>query len=305
MWIEEVKILLDNCNSWTVKTLDDIAIEFSSPAYIIALASLVNQGIIAWKWDINCTEDIKSYLERCNFFKCIWETANEHFFTGHSNNLTEINIINNDPNWAVLSEMVQKMIITTKKLDKTDESNRYLSLLENTLLTMIIEIVSNVITHSEADLQQKWCMFMMQYYPYTNRLHFAVVDSWIWIEKTMKRAHYKPWEWWTYYMSLALQQHHTWNADLWAWNWLFVCSEIVEKTGSTMEILSHWNYYQKIWQKIIYDYNSSEFSWTLVNVEFNMNAINNDISRLDDMLQKINTTSNDITDMSYYNNLRD
>jgi hypothetical protein len=164
---------------------------------------------------------------------------------------------------------------------------------------MIVEIIGNVVTHSKADFSQCWCMFMMQYYIWKNILHFSVIDSWVGIEETIKEAYPKPWENWAYYMSLALQQHRTANKEFWAWNGLFVCSEIVESTNSTMHIVSHKNYYEKSWQKITYDYNKSVFPWTLVNVEFNMNAIEKDISRLDDLLKRIETTEKDIEDFNY------
>jgi hypothetical protein len=66
-----------------------------------------------------------------------------------------------------------------------------------------------------------------------------------------------------------------------------------------MHIVSHKNYYEKYWQRITYDYNKSEFPWTLVNVEFNMNSIEKDISRLDDLLKRIETTEKNIEDFNY------
>jgi hypothetical protein len=50
--------------------------------------------------------------------------------------------------------MVHKMVIQVKDLENTQQNNEYLSRLENTLLTMIVEIIGNVVTHSKADFSQ-------------------------------------------------------------------------------------------------------------------------------------------------------
>jgi len=270
-----------------------------SPAYIITLTSLLNQWYIKSE-NISIIRDTITYLERCNFFKAISNDVPASCYTWNSKNLTEITLINKEPQYDKISEMVGKIIVKLKKLERNNVWDEYLSAVENTFTTIATESIDNLIEHSESDFSKNACMYMMQHYPSTNTLHLAVIDCWIGIEESMKKSkHFKKWADGKYYVWLALQQHYTSKAE-WRWNWLFMCADIVKNTNSKMNIISRNISYQIIWQEEKFDYNCKEFPWTLVNVEFNIDGMENNM----DWIKRL-TRYNDIQDMeySYYNNL--
>lgn len=273
-WILSFQRILDLIDKWVIKNLSDITINDNvTPSYILWLWSLVNQWIIRKIWSIDCALPQKSYLQRCNFWKTIWLSEGS-VFTGWSDNLFEIQIIDGDVNLHNIDVIVQKILKKMLGLTNPDTDLDIQNKIQNTVLTMITEVVSNVSTHSQADFTQNACMYMMQYYETTKILRLAVVDCWVWIVHTLKNSrHYKDWEKDDYYMDLAIQQYHTRDESIWRGNGLYMCSTIIEATHSQMDIISHNHHFQQIWQRKEIVYNKYTFPWTLVSAEFKLDNI--------------------------------
>ena len=278
--------LVNQCNAKKITTLSDIAADFFTPACIVTLASLINQGIIPKKGEIQCSDKVKTYLEKINFFKCINDVFTYNCFTQEPDDFIGITPIHSltKEEYTILYQRVHQMIMYIKKLEDTKENRRHTAVLELAVSSVFAELLRNVLIHSRSDFSQKGCLFMMQYYSAANILHFAVIDSGAGIAETLKSAYHKPQEKEDYYMLLAFKKNHTENSTLGAGNGLFLCSRIVEKTVSKMQIASRNNYFERIGQKIIHNYNQSNFPGTLINVEFNIDVIEKDAGWLDQLL---------------------
>lgn len=294
--------ILSEIRSWNIKSLNDIKVyDTLTPAFLVTLASFVNQGLIS-KGEIKTLPEVYTYLSRCNFNHIIWISWVTSNYTWNSENLVEITAITQKEQtfWWNIDEICAKLFVKSKNLKKDDEDSiRFLNNLDNTLLLALTEIMDNIWVHSEANLSQKACLYMLQHYPSKNRTHLAVIDNWIWIIKSMKNSWYfendKKDE---YYLNLAMQRKITsWKG---AWNWLFLVSEIVKETDSKLEICT-WNIlFKQNWQNKEIKYNSFEFPWTLININFNMELIDN---KEREWLSSINKLNGEITDYAFYDNI--
>ncbi len=298
--------LIKDIEEHNVTTLSDIAIfDWVSPSYIITLASLINW----WKLDPKENEHIKmlpevdTYLKRCNFYAAI-SSDDKSQYTDNSDNLIEITTIDaNDYDLSEMSKVTTKLFVHIKWLKKDNEdSMNFLNNMENSLLYAMTEIVDNIGLHSQADLSQKACMYMLQYFPSTEIARLSVIDNGIGIVESLKDSpHYKEGEDDMYYIQLALQQEIT-NGK-WRGNGLFATSEIVRETNSKMELCSGNILYTQIWQEKEFEYTWTQFPWTLINIEFNMKAIRSDQET--QRLEALNHTNNEIDDYDYFDEIFD
>lgn len=270
--IQAIRDLLGWVKAWNIPLVQNTLL---SPSYIIGLASMINSWIYpkAILNNLQFSNHIQTYLERCNFLNIIGET-NESPHTGNSSTLSEITPIWWEIDFGAISEMFAKYLLQKMQIQWTSERQTITTAIDQTLLQSFSEIASNIVVHSQADFSKQACMYMMQYYSSTKAVHIACVDNGIWIVESLKRSrHYQERLTGIDYLKLALTQGITWNPREGQGNGLYACSQIVECIWWTLEILSWETFYQQIWQNKNYTYNECAFPWTLINLEVNLNRI--------------------------------
>lgn len=290
---------------WSITKLNEIAVLDSvSPIYTVALASFINQDLLQ-RWPFkNILPEVYTYLQRSNFFEVIGVDVNQSIYSWWSQNLIEISpILDREQNLGGLggvTEICAKLFVRAKELAKDDTSwKEFLDNLENTLLMAISELVDNVGLHSEADLQQKASMYMLQHFPSVRQTRLAIIDNWIWIIESLKNSiHYKEGADNQYYMELAIQRLITnWK---WRWNWLAIVSEIIKETDSVLEIYSWDVLYTQNWQEKNFEYTWVYYPWTMINIKFNMIAIEQGRR---DWLESFGHTNMEMEDYDYYDDI--
>lgn len=299
--INDLLQITNNINNGIVSWISDIHLNgMVSPVFLVWLCSLINQWLIDSNWEIKWSNETISYLERSNFNKIIWRNNEACNFIWNSPNLVELTIIDLEPNLGDIDAIAQKFIVKMLGLKKDDTISQDIqNKFEDTLFMMITELISNITTHSCSDFSKNSCLYMMQYYPTTEILRLWIVDAWVWIVETFKKSsHYKQGEDDLYYMDLALKQYYTRDEALWAWNWLFMCSRIIECTKWVFEIISHNHNYKQIWQEKSFGYNWVDFPWTLINIEIKVSEVIN--VDMKDVLKWRNTSATEMDDLEIF-----
>lgn len=295
--------IIRNSNQREIKLSDLELLDWVSPIYVISIASLVNQWIIDNDDLRFVLPELNTYLERCWFFYTIGKTNSISPYTWNSQNLIEITPIRSiEQNeglarWWV-DEICAKLFVRAKNIQRwTVEGKRFLDNLENTLLLAVTELLDNIAIHSEADLTQNSCMYMLQYYPSKKRTNLAIIDNGIGIIESLKQSsHLNPNNEDKDYLLLALEKSITNGKG--RWNWLAMVKEIIEETESKLEIYTNGVLYTKIWQKENIEYTWADYKGTMINIEFNMEAIE---WERDEWLKSFNHIPIEMDDLDFYN----
>lgn len=295
--------ILKSSQERKMKLSDLVLLDYVSPIYVISIVSLINQWIIHNDHLGLVLPELNTYLERCWFFYMIGKANSVSPYTWNSQNLIEITPITSIEQNEILArwwvdEICSKLFVRAKNIQKgTVEGKKFLDNLENTLLLAVTELLDNIAIHSEADLTQNACMYMLQYYPSKKRTKLAIIDNGIGIIESLKQSsHLDPNKEDKDYLLLALERSITNGKG--KWNWLAMVREIIEETQSKLEIYTNGVLYTKIWQKENIEYTWTGYKGTMINIEFNMEAIEWEKT---EWLKSFNHIPIEMDDLNFYN----
>lgn len=280
MWMFSLGNVIDlikDMENKRIKLSDISLLDYVSPVYAISLASFINQWMIEKDLLWVILPELQTYLDRCWFLHAI-DLKDKNKYIGNSQNLIEITpIISREQNELLVSggvdEICAKLFVRAKNIQKeSTEGKRFLDNLENTLLLAVTELLDNINIHSEADLSQKASMYMMQYYPSKKKTHLAIIDSGIGIVESLKKSsHFNSSREDKDYLKLSLEKNITNGKG--KGNGLAMVREIIEETSSKLEIYSNGVLFTKNWHDEKIEYTWVSFNGTIINIEFNMEAI--------------------------------
>lgn len=253
---------------------------FVEPPFLLWLLSLYARKKISF---INLEKPllpaVGNYLERCGFFAFIGHKIAIRKFDRDT--LVEITDINGDT-----TKNVNEMdIVTTKFLQHAQLTKEHFDDLYKTFYRIIWELIDNVLTHSQAQFWNKWCLYMMQFYPSKDYIHFSIVDNGIGIRESFKASYYRdPRLWYEYYIDLAFQKWVTRDKNIGAWNGLYGTMEIIKATWSDLLFYSGDTYCFQKWLDTTYTSWLPFWQGNLLDIKFNIRNLNKDV--IDNLISK-------------------
>lgn len=269
--LEAVIDIIENKN--TEIQLKDF--NFILPVFILSVLCL-NYW---WSLKIKCNcnkESIDNYLNRLWVYD-ILKVPSKSIRNYSRVSFMEVTEINNRLSDTRIEEFRDKLLDNVWiRTVKKDEAKAY------SVNFFLAELIRNVTNHASVDDMKGKGFFMFQTYPASGKINISIVDSWVGITESFKNSSY-----WDsskstrYYIDLAFERWKTSNSEIWAWNGLFFCRELVRITDSSMTLVTGDTLYSISWNTEIYTQIKNSWNGVIIDLELNINNINTEkVSKL-------------------------